>query len=173
MSEKIIHVNIPFNRKWAKRKLFGAFILMAAGFLYLFLPFFKSQYQFNGYFFIFISLLITFHSARRLFASQPGILLDPESIRDHTTAFWTNTISWSDITNVRTITYFWQKLIVIDVQHPQAYINRQKNVLQKLTLSLNELFYGSPFCINPRELDISINDLLEALKSNLPDNKTL
>jgi len=139
--------------------------------MYLFLPIFKSQYQFSGYFFIFIALIILFQSARRLSASQPGVLLDAEGIQDHTMAFGTHSILWCDITNVKTITRFWQKLIVIDVQNPQAYINRQKNVFSKITMSLNDLTYGSPFCINPRELDISVTDLQETLKGHLQTSK--
>lgn len=172
MSETNIHTSIPFDRKWAKRKLIGAITLLTVGLLYLFLPIFKSQYQFSGYFFIFISLIILFHTARRLSASQPGVLLDAEGIQDHTVAFQSHSILWCDITNVRTITRFWQKLIVIDVQNPQAYINKEKNVVNKITMSLNDLTYGSPFCINPRELDISFTGLFEELERHLKNKKS-
>ena len=164
-------VSVRFDRKRMSRKLFGSIILMMAGLFYIFMPLINTHYRFSGYFFIIISLFLAFHSVKRLTTSKPGFLIDPEGIHDYTGAYCIGPVLWCDVTKIRIIKVFWQKMIVIDVNNAQAYINRQKNGFNKITMSLNHIFFGSPFCINTSELNISLNDLFEEIDRNFKNNK--
>ena len=136
------------------------------------MPPINNQLRVSGYFFIIISLIRSFYSVKRLTTSKPGFLIDPEGLHDYSGAFSVSPILWCDVTKIRIIKNFWQKMIVIDVNDPQAYINKQKNGFNKISMSLNHIFFGSPFCINASEFNISLNDLFEEIDRNLKIRKS-
>ncbi len=165
-------ISILFDRKKMKGKLFTAIGIMTMGILFIFMPLkFNMQLLSGGCFFILVSFILAYHSLKRLTTSKPGLLIDQEGIRDYTGTFCIGPILWCDVTKIRIINNFWQKMIVIDVNNAQAYINREKNGFNKITMSLNHIFFGSPFCIYASELNISLTDLFEEIDRNFKNIK--
>jgi hypothetical protein len=165
MSVQQDQIKIPHDRKRMRRRLFGATIFMALGIWHLFTPLINFQFRFNGYWFIFISLVLAFHSVKKLISNKDGFLVDSTGIQGYSGSFYFGPILWNDITNVKIIKVLWQKYIVIVVNNPQGYINKE-NAFKKLTMNSNDVFFNSPFCINAEELDISADDLFQQI-----DNK--
>ncbi|HUR66392.1 MAG TPA: STM3941 family protein [Chitinophagaceae bacterium] len=158
---------ISFDKKKMRRKLFVAIILMAVGIWYLVTPLFNAQLQFSGYFFIFVSIILASYSVKRLTSNKPGFLIDMKGIQGYSGTFYFDPILWSDISKVKITKVLWQKLIVVIINDPQAYINKQENVFKKLPMNLNDVFLNSPICINTEELNISVDELFELIDSNL------
>ena len=101
---------------------------------------------------------------RKLFDTKAGIILDDKGIHDNSSGVSAGFIPWGDITNISTIEVSRQKLIMIEVNNPDDYINRQTNFIAKKAAAINHKMYGSPISITATSLKYSFDDLYYTLR---------
>jgi hypothetical protein len=72
-------------------------------------------------------------------------------------------ILWPDIQGFSILEMHRQKLIMLHVKDPQQYIVKQKNLLKRKGMELNNRMYGTPLSISANGLKISFDTLLAIL----------
>jgi hypothetical protein len=107
---------------------------------------------------------------RKLFDTKAGIILDGKGIHDNSSGVSTGFIPWSDISNISTIEVSRQKLIMIEVNNPDDYINRQTNFIAKKAAAINHKMYGSPIAITATSLKYGFDDLYYTLRKRWQQN---
>ena len=107
---------------------------------------------------------------RKLFDTKAGIILDDKGIHDNSSGVSAGFIPWGDITNINTIEVSRQKLIMIEVNNPDEYINRQTNYIAKKAAAINHKMYGSPISITATSLKYSFDDLYYTLRKRWQQN---
>jgi hypothetical protein len=165
-------ISIPIDRRKLRWKLFTSFSLMVLGLFWIMNPWDSPYTIFNGYFFLAASIVLVFYWGKRLIIKRPGVVIDQNGIFYDEGPFYKDPVLWNDVTRVRAARILWRNIIVVELKNSQAYISRQKNLIHKFSISISDVFFGSPFCVNTSELDISFQELFEMLKKNF-DNYTI
>lgn len=75
-------------------------------------------------------------------------------------------IKWININGFRSFNHKGTKIIVIDVNNPQYWIDRENNMVRKNLMKFNVAICDSPFCISTNSSQTNHKELLELLNSN-------
>jgi hypothetical protein len=81
---------------------------------------------------------------KKLFDKNAGFIVDSSGITDKSSGS-VGYIPWKDIIGIKTFSKHW---IVISVNNPREYINRQKKLYRKKILEENYNNHGSPIVLN-------------------------
>jgi hypothetical protein len=120
----------------------------------------------NAFIFFGISGLIGF---RKVFDTNPGLVIDKLGITDNSSAVGGQTIKWEDITALRIEEVKRTKFILVFVKNPQDYIDKAKP-FKKFWMKLNLRAYETPLSITATTLQCSISDLAGILNLHLKNN---
>jgi hypothetical protein len=108
--------------------------------------------------------------SRKLFDNTPGIVVSADGITDNSSGVSVGFIPWTDIVDIKEITVVNQPLISLVLKTPQAYINKQPVLAQKL-LQLNYDLYGTVVTIsanglqcNHHYLKVLLNEYFKSVK---------
>jgi hypothetical protein len=102
-------------------------------------------------------LLFTFF--RKILDKQPGLIIDEHGITDNASAVSAGHIPWSEIQQLKTIKESGQYFLMIIVDDPYKYIERQKSPLKRKISDLNFKRYGSPINISANTLECDFERL--------------
>jgi hypothetical protein len=116
--------------------------------------------------------LAAFVMAKKLNDNAPGLIIDKTGITDNSTGVPAGHIPWSDIKEIKTNKVLAQKFIVIIVNKPEDYINRQTNGVAKKGVEANYKISGSPVNIPASTLKYNFDELETLLKSEFTKHKT-
>ncbi len=105
-------------------------------------------------------------SIRKLADNRPGLIIDDLGISDNSSGVSCGQILWSDISNISILEIHRQKIIMLQVNNPEDYINRQTNTFKRKMMEMNFNMYGSPLSITSNGLKISFNELHKLLVDN-------
>ena len=108
---------------------------------------------------------------RKLPDNRPGLIIDDEGITDNSSGISSGKVLWSDISNISLIEIRNQRLILLLVNNPYDYINRQTNKFEKKLMEINYNRYGTPLSLTSNGLKISFNDLHKLLVDNYDATK--
>lgn len=100
---------------------------------------------------------------RKLPDTRPGLIIDDQGIHDNSNGISAGQILWSDISNISVIEIRNQRLILLQVNNPYDYINRQSNKFNKKLMTINYNMYGTPLSLTSNGLKISFADLHKLL----------
>lgn len=95
----------------------------------------------------------------KLFDNKAGLIIDPSGITDNSNTTSIGLIEWGDIIGIRTIRVFSTKMIMLQVENPEKYIERAKSGIFKRTMKVNYKMYGSPISITSSSLKVKFEDL--------------
>ena len=83
---------------------------------------------------------------RRVLRPRPALIVDEEGLLDQSSFASAGRIPWSDIADVRLVSYPSQLILAIDVKDPEPYLARA-NPLKRQALRVNRSLAGTPFII--------------------------
>ncbi|MBA4853009.1 STM3941 family protein [Emticicia sp. BO119] len=116
--------------------------------------------------------LAAFVMAKKLKDNAPGLIIDKTGITDNSTGVPAGHIPWSDIKEIKTNKVFNQKFLVIMVNKPETYINRQGNDAAKKGVQANYKISGSPVNIPASTLKYNFDELESLVKAEFKKHKT-
>lgn len=168
-------LNILFDRKKLRNELFNSVVFFILGLFYLLMPWINPPSFFLKYYFgclfILAALIRMFYVLKKWTTHRTAFLIDSTGLHDSYGILGADPILWTDILKIRMRTFLWEKKIVIDVKNAQEHINKQRNWPKKMKMSLNHIFYGSPFCITSCDLVCSLNELFEEITRAFNNNR--
>ena len=109
--------------------------------------------------------------ARKLFYKKVGLTIDQNGITNNTNATSVGLIEWSDITNIRTVKVASTKILMLETDKPNKYIERAKNGISKRAMKVNHKMYGSPISIISNSLKIKYDDLEKLIREEFEKRK--
>jgi hypothetical protein len=104
---------------------------------------------------------------QKFFDTRMGLTIDDKGITDHTNATSVGLIHWEDITGVKTLQVASTKMLLIQTNQPQKYMERAKNGISKHAMKANHKMYGTPISIVANSLQISFNALEKLISEQL------
>lgn len=104
---------------------------------------------------------------KKLPDNKPGLIIDQIGLTDNSSGVSAGQILWSDIEDISVIEIHRQKLIMLQVNNPQDYIDKQTSTFKRKMMQLNYKMYGTPLSITSNGLKISFDELLSTLTDKL------
>lgn len=156
---------IPLSKTKNILLLIGALIFVVIG-VFIFLyegSFFKRTMGIVSILFFGACGII---ALKKLFDTQPGLILNQNGITDNTSGFPLGFVPWKEIIGIGEYTAHRQKFIVLILQDPEKYINQGSTVAQKVKRA-NFNLCGTPFTISANSLQIRYETLFNLLESRI------
>lgn len=100
---------------------------------------------------------------RKLTEQQPGLVVDETGITDYSSGLSGGHVAWTDIQDILILQIQRQKMVMILVRDPEAFIQREKSAVKRKLMAVNYRSYGSPWNISANSLQISFDDLYQLL----------
>jgi len=143
-----------------------AFVLVGAFFLIVGPEEFSSGRRSvdPGLFYLIGSAAVLFFGAclifgiRKLFDSQPGLVLDANGIYDNSTGVSVGFVPWDDVVDIGRLVIVKQKFVVVIVRNPEKY-TETGNKFARMTKRANASRYKSPVHISANTLQIKFEEL--------------
>lgn len=105
-------------------------------------------------------------SARQLFSDQLLVVIDRKGINANPKKSLTEFIPWQHIKGFSELKLHNQNFIIIDVDNPDYWIQREENKIQKKMMEFNASNCGSPFSLSANSMKMSNTELLQTLNEN-------
>ena len=93
-----------------------------------------------------------------------GLTIDDKGFHDNSSATSVGTVLWGDIEGFMKIKVIRQEMLVVYVNNPDHYIERETKGWVKKTRKHNFSQYGSPIIISAHALNCSLDDLKKMLE---------
>ncbi len=100
---------------------------------------------------------------KKLFDKKVGLTIDDKGITDNSNGTSIGLIEWEDITGIRTLQIASTKILMLDTDKPEKYLEKAKGGLAKRAMKANHSMYGSPLSIISNSLKIKYSDLEELI----------
>ncbi len=109
--------------------------------------------------------------AKKLFDNKVGLTIDQNGITDNSNATSVGLIEWDDITDIGTVQVASTKILMLETDKPEKYIERAKNGISKRAMKANHKMYGSPLSIISNSLKIKYDDLERMIREEFEKRK--
>ncbi|HEX8348696.1 MAG TPA: STM3941 family protein, partial [Hymenobacter sp.] len=76
-------------------------------------------------------------------------------------------VPWADVTGIQELELMGQKMVMVMLRDPVAYIERQTNPFKRQLMKTNFNSYGSPINISANALECSYSELLALFTTRL------
>ncbi len=167
-------ISIPLSKGKLLLSILGAFAFVAIGFWFVLAPPSRTGSSLESTLLMVLGLVailffggIAILVIRKLFDSRPGLIIDEQGLNDNSGGLSAGQILWQDIENFQALQIQRQRLILVLVNNPQDYIDRQSNGWKRKLMAMNYRQYGTPISISANGLKISFAELLEMLEQRL------
>ncbi|MFC4267313.1 STM3941 family protein [Polaribacter marinivivus] len=137
-------------------------------------PIFKNEniVRIVGYIGVLFFGLCLFFISKKGFKNNSGLIIDSQGITDNSNLSNIGLIEWNDIVGIETMEIASNKIILIQTEKPEKYIDRAKNRIAKKIMKANFNNYGSPISITSSALKIKFDDLEKVIKKEFDKHKT-
>ncbi|KRB53917.1 STM3941 family protein [Flavobacterium sp. Root186] len=115
---------------------------------------------------ILFSGIAIYISIKQLVKNQLLLLIDENGINLNPKKMSTQNIEWKNIEGFSELKIQSQKMVIIEVNNPDFWINKEKNYLRKKAIEYNFSNYGSPFVVSAVSMQINYIELLKILNEN-------
>ena len=163
-----------------KRKVFllliGCIAFVGLGFLMILSPeYFESKRLGNPRITLFIigGILIVFFSPfllsilLKLFDNKPGLIISNDGICDNSGGAPIGFVEWGDVNKITSIGINKQMIILIHVNNPNRYIERETNSFKRFIKKNNYKHFKTPVQITCNSLNYNGTQLLTLLNDKL------
>ncbi len=96
--------------------------------------------------------------------SRNNLILEPNSNKKYV-------LVWNEILGFDVVKIKGAKIIIIEMNNPQKWINKESNLVKKKMMQYNYNNYGTPFNITAAGLSVSHSKLLSSLRDYHSENK--
>ena len=103
---------------------------------------------------------------------SPGLVISDEGVFDNSSAVSVGLVLWSDLLEIKESKALNQIFISLVVKNPQAYIDRQTNVIKGILMQKNYDSYGTAIAISVNGLNCNYRELKETLDKKFLDYKS-
>ncbi len=103
--------------------------------------------------------LCSLFAVRNLFSPKPGLVLDREGLTDQSSGLAVGFIPWRDIAGFEPCVLQGQKMLVVLLENPQAYVEKGGPIRRHL-YRMNLGLVGSPFAISSNALKLDFDELV-------------
>ena len=107
----------------------------------------------------------------KLFDKKAGLIIDSHGITDNTNASSIGLIEWNDINNIRIMQIMSSKLLLIDVDNPEKYIEKASNGIKGKLMRANMTICGTPLSITSNTLKCDFGKLEKLIRKEYEKNK--
>ena len=157
---------IPLNKIRILPFLLGALIFVALGLLMMYVAVqAKGQVIMMAIYFLvglagvlFFGLMAIVLLAK-LLKNKAGIIISDDGLTDNTSGVSAGFIPWKDIRKINFSRSGKMVFFVVMVKKPEKYIEREKNILKRFAMRMNNKMSGSPIHILVSFLDTDLNAL--------------
>jgi hypothetical protein len=111
----------------------------------------------------------TLFALRKLLDTKPGIIIDKNGIIDNSNSTSLGVIKWSDISEIKIDSINGKKVLVILVNNPDDYIQRDTNAFTRKALEVNYKYLSTPIVISTATLNCRFEDLVEIVQSKFKE----
>jgi hypothetical protein len=112
----------------------------------------------------------TAYGIDKLRDEKPALVVDAEGIKDNSSAIAVNLIKWKEIYEVKVMIIRQTKLLLIFVDHPQQFLEREKNILKRVLMMINYSIFKTPVTISASSLDYNFIKLARIIASMAKNN---
>ncbi|MDC7996364.1 STM3941 family protein [Altibacter sp. HG106] len=109
--------------------------------------------------------------AKKLFDNKVGLTIDQNGITDNSNATSVGLIEWDDITDIGTVQVASTKILMLETDKPEKYIERARNGISKRAMKANYKMYGSPLSIISNSLKIKYDELERMIREEFEKRK--
>jgi hypothetical protein len=95
---------------------------------------------------------------RRLFDRKPALVFDSEGFIDNSSAAAAGRVPWSEVTGAHVMQIQRQKMLIVEVRHPETYVERG-GLMRRAMNRANYRLCGSPIAISSNSLRIGFSEL--------------
>ena len=108
---------------------------------------------------------------RKLPDKKPGLIIDGSGLIDNSGGLSAGRILWADILSISILEIQRQKLLMLEVKNPEAYISRQRSLFKRKGMELNHRMYGTPLSITANALKVPFGELFDLLQRRLEEKR--
>jgi len=114
-----------------------------------------------------------YFSIKQLVKNKLFLIIDKKGINVNPKKNSSGFISWYNIEGFSELKIQSQKMVLIKVNNPDFWIERETNLIRKKMAEYNLNEYGSPFCLSAVSMQINHAELMNVLNENLEKYKYL
>ena len=106
-------------------------------------------------------------SIRQLITNQLILIIDKTGIKKKKKKSLSERIEWKNIKGFSEIKIQRTKIIIIDVNNSDYWIEKEENFIRKKLMKFNVNNYGSPFNLSANATQMNYTELMKTLNENL------
>ncbi len=110
-------------------------------------------------------------SIKQLVKNKLFLIIDENGIDVNPKKNSSEFINWSNIEGFAELKIQSQKMVLIEVNNPDFWIEKETNLLRRKMIQYNFNEYGSPFCLSAVSMQINHAELMKILNENLQKHK--
>jgi serine phosphatase RsbU (regulator of sigma subunit) len=107
-----------------------------------------------------------FYSIKRLSYKGPGLILNKLGIVDQSGLVSVGTVIWSDVEEISSGRFFFSDVVIVKVNNPSRYIQKQESLFKRLWLGMENRYFGSPVNISAGGLKSKFKDLFRVVQQH-------
>lgn len=173
-------IKIPLNKRKLVKGLIGSIIFVVLGcWLLIYQPETSNPFFDNPlikYGAAIASILFfgfgIFYFSKKVLDKKPGITIDDKGIFDNSSAVSVGLIPWTDFIKTSIVMTMKHEYLVIGVNNPEFYLNKQTNFLKKKGMQYNFNNYGSPLAISTNGITCTIKELSSIIENKFSEYKS-
>jgi hypothetical protein len=108
---------------------------------------------------------------KALFLRKNGLVIDKYGIIDYSAYSSVGEIKWDDIISIKTIKIVSEKVLLVYVKNPNAYLHLSDGIIKNKLRELDLRFYGTPIYISSVSLKCNFNQLENDLRKSFEKYK--
>lgn len=116
--------------------------------------------------FIFFGVVAVF-CIKKIFDNHPALIFNDLGFDDRSSLFSAGFILWKDVRSISVIEIRKQRMIMLELNNPEQYIQSQNNFFKKQILKMNFKLYGAHLGLSSKGLDITFDELYEQLNKRV------
>jgi hypothetical protein len=168
-------IEIPLSKQKLTLMLIGSIVFFVVGVLFVLEP---EKYLSvvcrnptmifaSGFASILFSTICAFYLVRKLPDNKPGLIINKIGLTDNSSGVAGGQILWSDIENITVKEIHRQKFILLEVNNPYYYLDKQTNIFKRKMMQMNMKMYGTPLSLTNNGLQIKFDELFNILNDHL------
>ncbi len=116
-------------------------------------------------------LLMAYFIGKKIPDPSPGMVISTKGVLDNSSSNAVGFIGWEDIAEIKSKLIGTQRFILLVVNDPTKFIEKEKRTLLKSAFKYNTKRYGTPIAISAVSLTMSTNEVIDLLNKYLRDYK--